>query len=146
MKNAGCPCQRTSTATRGVVRRRGSTRLRSEQFGAGMITGWGAHHIDIAHWAMDTEFSGPVEIDGMAKFPKSGLWDVHGPYHVKARYANGVAMYISEKYPNGIKFIGDGGWIWVTRGRYAAGEPAPGQRSKVLDAHDPRIVREGIKP
>ena len=23
--------------------------LRCEQFGAGMITGWGAHHVDIAH-------------------------------------------------------------------------------------------------
>ncbi|HYG19792.1 MAG TPA: Gfo/Idh/MocA family oxidoreductase, partial [Ohtaekwangia sp.] len=29
--------------------------LRCEQFGAGMITGWGSHHIDCAHWAMDTE-------------------------------------------------------------------------------------------
>jgi predicted dehydrogenase len=29
--------------------------LRCEQFGAGMITGWGAHHIDLAHWGMDTE-------------------------------------------------------------------------------------------
>ena len=24
--------------------------LRMEQFGAGMITGWGAHHVDTAHW------------------------------------------------------------------------------------------------
>lgn len=30
--------------------------LRCEQFGAGMITGWGVHHIDIAHWGMNTEF------------------------------------------------------------------------------------------
>src|SRR5262245_641959 len=36
--------------------------LRCEQFGAGMITGWGAHHLDIAHWGMDTEYTGPVEI------------------------------------------------------------------------------------
>ncbi|WP_204267626.1 hypothetical protein, partial [Escherichia coli] len=31
--------------------------LRMEQFGAGMITGWGAHHVDIAHWGMDMEHS-----------------------------------------------------------------------------------------
>jgi hypothetical protein len=43
-----------------------------------MITGWGAHHVDIAHWGMDTEHSGPVEIWGKAEFPKSGLWNVHG--------------------------------------------------------------------
>ncbi|MCB0674312.1 MAG: Gfo/Idh/MocA family oxidoreductase, partial [Saprospiraceae bacterium] len=31
--------------------------LRCEQFGAGMITGWGAHHIDTAHWGMGTEYT-----------------------------------------------------------------------------------------
>ena len=54
--------------------------LRCEQFGAGMITGWGAHHVDSAHWGMDTEYTGPVEIWGTAKFPKKGLWDVHGDF------------------------------------------------------------------
>jgi predicted dehydrogenase len=120
--------------------------LRCEQFGAGMITGWGAHHIDIAHWAMDTEYSGPVEVEGIAKFPEKGLWDVHGSYHVAARYANGVSMYIGETYPNGVKFIGEDGWIWVTRGRFRTGEPAVETRSRVLDASDPRIIRAGIKP
>ena len=43
--------------------------LRMEQFGAGMITGWGAHHVDTAHWGMDTELTGPVEIWGQAQFP-----------------------------------------------------------------------------
>lgn len=119
--------------------------LRCEQFGAGMITGWGAHHIDIAHWAMDTEYSGPVEIEGIATFPKKGLWDVHGKYHVRARYANGAEMFISDKYPNGIKFIGENGWIWVTRGRFQMGEPPPGQRTKALDASDPRMIRDGIR-
>jgi myo-inositol 2-dehydrogenase / D-chiro-inositol 1-dehydrogenase len=114
--------------------------LRCEQFGAGMITGWGAHHIDIAHWAMGMEHSGPVEIAASAEFPKKGLWDVHGPYHVKAAYANGVTMYISEKYPNGVRFIGGEGWIWVTRGRYI-----PGERSAALDASNPSILRSGIK-
>jgi predicted dehydrogenase len=38
--------------------------LRCEQFGAGMLTGWGSHHVDCAHWAMDTEHTGPIEIWG----------------------------------------------------------------------------------
>jgi hypothetical protein len=54
--------------------------LRMEQFGAGMITGWGAHHVDTAHWGMDTELTGPVEIWGHAEFPTEGLWNVHGPF------------------------------------------------------------------
>lgn len=119
--------------------------LRCEQFGAGMITGWGVHHIDIAHWAMGVDRSGPIEISGTAEYPKKGLWDVHGPYHVRAKYSNGAVMYISEKYPNGLRFIGEDGWIWVTRGRYRAGEPEPGKRNAALDAHDTRILREGIK-
>jgi predicted dehydrogenase len=120
--------------------------LRCEQFGAGMITGWGAHHVDIGHWGMDTELSGPLEIVASADFPKKGLWNVHGPFHVRAKYANGATMYISEKYPNGVKFIGENGWVWVTRGNYKAGDSAQGKgRSEVLDASDRKILRAGIK-
>ena len=54
--------------------------LRCEQFGAGMITGWGQHHFDSAAWGMDTEYTGPITINAMATFPKSGLWDVHGDF------------------------------------------------------------------
>ena len=61
--------------------------LRCRQFGAGMITGWGAHHIDSAHWGMNTEYTGPVEIWGHAEFPDHGLWDVHGPFKTEALYA-----------------------------------------------------------
>src|SRR5450755_2783109 len=60
--------------------------LRCEQFGAGMITGWGAHHVDSAHWAMGTEYTGPIEISGWAEFPKSGLWDVHGKFKTEGLY------------------------------------------------------------
>jgi len=125
--------------------------LRCEQFGAGMITGWGAHHVDIAHWAMDTELTGPVEIEAMARFPKQGLWDVHGPYHIRARYANGAVMFISDKYPNGIKFVGEKGWIWVTRGAYNAidrqvvGAAGGGAWTQAIDASDRRSIQEGIK-
>lgn len=120
--------------------------LRCEQFGAGMITGWGAHHIDIAHWAMDTEHSGPIEVEGLAEFPKHGLWDVHGSFHVKATYANGTIVYISDKYPTGVKFLGDEGWLWVTRGEYKAGSLGPGkQRSEVLDASNLKWLSEGIR-
>jgi predicted dehydrogenase len=121
--------------------------LRCEQFGAGMITGWGAHHIDTAHWAMDTEYTGPVEIVASAEFPKKGLWDVHGPFHVRARYANGADVYISEMYPTGVKFIGEDGWIWVTRGApVTASDPAAVKsRNAALDASDLKMLRAGIK-
>src|SRR5690625_6457780 len=78
-----------------------------------MITGWGVHHIDIAHWGMGTEFTGPIEIMGEAKFPESGLWDVHGSFLIKAKYPNGVEMEVSGDYPNGIRFEGTEGWTEV---------------------------------
>src|SRR6202789_692413 len=89
--------------------------LRMEQFGAGMITGWGAHHVDTAHWGMNTEYTGPIEVWGTAEFPTHGLWDVHGPFKTDSVYANGITMSISGDFPNGIKWIGTKGWIFVTR-------------------------------
>jgi predicted dehydrogenase len=122
--------------------------LRCEQFGAGMITGWGSHHIDIAHWAMDTEYTGPIEIWGSAEFPKSGLWDVHGSYKTYAKYANGVEMEISDSHPNGVRFEGTNGWIFVTRGNYAAtaSDPVSKTPTKALSASDPGIITSKIGP
>lgn len=121
--------------------------LRCEQFGAGMITGWGAHHVDTAHWGMDAEYTGPVEIWGEAEFPKEGLWNVHGPFHTHARYADGVLMDISGAYPNGIKFYGSEGWIFVTRdSEVTASDPATGKKLPPLMASDPRVLDSQIGP
>ena len=123
--------------------------LRCEQFGAGMITGWGAHHIDSAHWGMDTELTGPVEIWGTAEFPKKGLWDVHGPFKTEALYANGVHMIVSGDFPNGIKFIGTNGWIFVSRGneRVTGSDPvAKLKDATALAASDPKIITSVIGP
>jgi predicted dehydrogenase len=123
--------------------------LRCEQFGAGMITGWGAHHLDSAHWAMNTEYTGPVEIWGEAKFPASGLWDVHGPFRTEAIYADGVRMIVSGDFPNGIKFIGTEGWIFVSRGneRVTASDPvAKLKDERALNASDPKIITSVIGP
>ena len=65
-------------------------------------------------WTRSTP--GPVEVWGTAEFPKKGLWDVHGPFRTEAIYANGVHMIVSGDFPNGIKFIGTEGWIFVSRG------------------------------
>ena len=129
--------------------------LRCEQFGAGMITGWGAHHVDTAHWGMGTELTGPIAIEGNATFPKEGLWDVHGAYAIKAQYANGASMYIGDKFPNGIKFLGETGWVWCSRGAYSAvdmqamsasGRPIQGGIwATGIAASDVRMIKEGIR-
>jgi predicted dehydrogenase len=122
--------------------------LRCEQFGAGMITGWGAHHVDTAHWGMNTELTGPVEIWGTAEFPTSGLWNVHGKFKTEAVYANGMTMSISGGYPNGIKFYGTKGWIFVTRDELVSPESAGGEQTPAqpLVASDPKILDSVIGP
>lgn len=128
--------------------------LRCEQFGAGMITGWGAHHIDTAHWGMGTELSGPIEVWGKAAFPTddpnyTGLWDVHGIFRTEAMYENGVHMIVSNELPNGVKFIGSEGWIWVTRGNYKVTDSDPAADKdgvKPIDASNPKILQSVIGP
>jgi predicted dehydrogenase len=122
--------------------------LRCEQFGAGMITGWGQHHFDSAAWGMDTELTGPVSIEAVAQFPKSGLWNVHGDFMAKAEYKNGITMLTSGGYPNGIRYEGSEGWIFVTRDDYKASPSDPveaGRNSKSLDASDPKTLTSVIK-
>jgi len=127
--------------------------LRCEQFGAGMITGWGSHHFDIAHWAMDTEYTGPIEISATTTFPApgSGLWNVHGPYNSEMLYANGVIVKGMEEgpnKPNGLLFTGTEGWIFVSRGGERVTESDPikidsgGQERGPLSASDPKILSE----
>ena len=126
--------------------------LRCEQFGAGMITGWGAHHIDIAHWGMGTELSGPIEIWGKAAFPNDapnydGLWNVHGIFRTEAMYENGVHMIVSNELPNGVKFIGSEGWVWVTRGDYRVTDTDPvSDKSgvKPIDSSNPELLKSVI--
>jgi predicted dehydrogenase len=123
--------------------------LRCEQFGAGMITGWGAHHVDSAHWGMNTEYTGPVEVWGTAEFPTHGLWDVHGKFLTHAVYSNGVTMDISGNFPNGIKFYGTKGWIFVSRGNETVTASDPVAKLKdttALASSDPKIIRSEIGP
>ena len=121
--------------------------LRIDSYCLGMVTAWGSHHVDIAHWGMGTELTGPIEIEGKAEYPKKGLWNVHGPYHVEAKYANGVTMIMDNKLPNGVRFEGSDGWLFVSRGgaKATASDPTSTE-GKALAASDPKILASKIGP
>ena len=68
---------------------------------------------------------------------------------VKAEYQNGITMLTSGGFPNGIRYEGEDGWIFVTRGAYRAtpSDPIPEQNGvKSLDASDPKILESVIGP
>ncbi len=108
--------------------------LRLNAYTCGMITGWGSHHVDISHWGMGAEYTGPIAVEARAEWPGAdSFWDVHGKYSVKLSYANGVITTISDELPNGVRFDGEGGWIWVTRGSMNS--------TKTLNASDPKLLQ-----
>lgn len=116
--------------------------LRNDAYCLGMITGWGSHHFDTMHWALEVENTGPSRVEGKAEFPTNKIWNVHGAYDVTLTYPGDVSVHVSDKHPNGLKFIGDDGWIWVTReGQTTSSDPRnPGPQLPPLDASNAKLL------
>ncbi len=116
--------------------------ITTEDFGLGMITNWGAHHIDIAQWGMEMQLSGPSTIEATAGFMKNDVWTVHTTYHVEMGYANGVQVILDDKFENGLKFIGSDGWVFCSRGavRVTSSDPNLPDTKSALRASDPKIL------
>ena len=79
-------------------------------YSGGQLTDWGAHLLDTAQWANDTERTGPVEVEGSGKCHPTGLYNTFHEYHLKYRYASGVELYI-ESGGVAIRFEGTEGWV-----------------------------------
>ena len=85
-------------------------------YSGGQITDWGAHYIDMAHWGMGTELTGPVEIEGTGEFPRDCvLWNTATSFHVECLYANGMKMIITSG-GGGVRFEGTEGTVWLEGG------------------------------
>ena len=79
------------------------------EFGGGMITDWGAHHIYIAQWALGMDGSGPVEV----RAPQDWQTAKRGAQLV---YADGTLLtHVSGK---GVSFYGTEGEVHVNRGKF----------------------------
>lgn len=86
----------------------------------GMITDWGAHHLDIVQWALDMDASGParVEIRDAVLPPFDAVYNTVPDFDFDAIYPNAVRVNVTNRRENGIRFIGDNGRsIFVSRDR-----------------------------
>jgi predicted dehydrogenase len=95
------------------------------EYSGGMMTDWGAHHLDIAHWGMQMEQSGPVSIDGRAELPAiANGYNTPGEFQVDMIYPGGlpVQLVVKKDERSGILFEGEKGRIFVSR-RTLAGKP-----------------------
>ncbi len=113
-------------------------------YSGGKMTDWGAHHIDIAQWALGLDNTGPVKISGKSTFgnvvPANFNWinyfagksplenGFQTPVHfgVDCEFENGAVLHVCDRYrrpeakidfPNGILFEGENGRIFVNRER-----------------------------
>jgi myo-inositol 2-dehydrogenase/D-chiro-inositol 1-dehydrogenase len=118
--------------------------LRHEAHCLGMITGWGSHHYDTMHWALGFDKEGPSRVEGKGTFPDPNrIWNVHGSYDVTLQYPKNVVVNVSDKYPTGLKFVGDEGWIWVTRensGGQTSSDPKAKGEMPPLAASDEKLL------
>jgi len=105
-------------------------------YSGGQLTDWAGHHIDIAHWGLGLDRTGPVEIEGQGEYPRDGIYDAPTQYKFVCKYANGIEMTVANntQVPKGMGtcWYGDKGWIHVHRGG--------------LQASDPKILDEVIGP
>ena len=87
-------------------------------FSGGMITDWGAHHLDIVQWALGMDASGPtrVEIRKVTLPAESEVYNTAPDFEFDAIYANGVRVNVANRDRNGILFQGeDGRSVFVDR-------------------------------
>ena len=94
-------------------------------YSGGQLTDWAGHHIDIAHWGMGWDRTGPVEIQGKGEYPTDGLYNVPTKYKFDCKYAGGRILTVAnnQQIPQGAKWYGEKGWVHVNRGGLRA-EPA----------------------
>ncbi|MEX2174165.1 MAG: Gfo/Idh/MocA family oxidoreductase, partial [Pirellulaceae bacterium] len=97
-------------------------------YSGGQMTNFGAHHLDIAQWALGMDDSGPISAEGIATYPKDKrLCEVTQTCRVTLTYANGVQVIVGQEQkdiPGGCTFVGEKGRMFVDRKQITASDPA----------------------
>ncbi len=95
-------------------------------YSGGQMTNFGAHHLDIAQWALDMDSSGPIAAEGTATFHPQKVHEVTETCRITYTYANGTKLILGQgqkDIPEGVTFIGSRGRVEVTRGKLKSDPP-----------------------
>ncbi len=104
-------------------------------YAGGPVTDWGAHHNDIARWAIGQD--GPETIEAkVVTGPIPGGYTTPSEYEATLNWANGITQIVKTTLDdtpfggivnkngqrNGIRFEGTDGWIWVNRDGFSSSD------------------------
>ncbi|MGO8699910.1 MAG: Gfo/Idh/MocA family protein [Limisphaerales bacterium] len=104
-------------------------------YAGGPVTDWGAHHNDIARWAIGQD--GPESIEAkVVTGPILGGYTTPSEYEATLQWANGITQIVKttlddspfgavihkDGQRNGIRFEGTNGWIWVNRDGFSSSD------------------------
>jgi predicted dehydrogenase len=122
------------------------------EYSGGKLTDWGAHHVDIAQWAIGMDQSGPLSIETVrAELPNPQIqgrpacadcYNTATTFDVRCRFPNDVEMLITSTGENGITFDGESGKFFVSRAKLHGG-PVDELKSRPLSSDAQMKLRKG---
>jgi predicted dehydrogenase len=92
-------------------------------YGGGALMDWIGHHNDIAHWGLGYDLTGPISVEGEGEYQDVGIYNTAYKFRCIAKYRTGVEIILAGSQPdipNGTRWIGDDGWVYVDRGKIDA--------------------------
>jgi predicted dehydrogenase len=114
------------------------------EYSGGKLTDWGAHHVDIACWALGATDTGPsritpvnytLPVDYKDGYPTvADRYNAATDFTIRAAMPGDVEMIITSAGDNGILFEGTEGRFFVNRGKLA-GEPVDALKDNPLPAN-----------
>lgn len=109
-------------------------------YSGGQMTNWGAHHLDIAHWALGKDDSGPLSVEAQeVTFHPQGWHEVTESCRIHYDYGDGLTLVVGQQQDDirmGTRFIGDKGELYVNRGKF---EPSKELAEVELKNSDERL-------
>ncbi|MDR0706164.1 MAG: Gfo/Idh/MocA family oxidoreductase [Planctomycetaceae bacterium] len=88
-------------------------------YSGGVLTDWGSHLVNIAQWALNTDETGPVEVQAKEWFMPSfdDVWNTAETFNIEYKYKNGIVLEVFTENPSteAVKIEGTQGWV-LSRG------------------------------